>query len=158
MDIWHVAILIGVTALATYTVIRSGAEQRRKEQLVRKLFVYAYQIKDCLVHLVALQDYGQEVSRRLPWIGQDELERIEKGLVKRSMALSTLSYLQMEKSFDFIRNNPLINVALQREDRAAIDIILETTYGSEYGRYDVDLSDEKMAPILKVLKELTDSK
>ena len=87
----------------------------------------------------------------------EELKRIESALVKQSMALSILSYLRMEKGFDFIRNNPFANVALQKEDVAAVNSILEAAYGPEHKLYHVDLNDDMMSPLLAVLKELADS-
>jgi hypothetical protein len=157
MDIWQAAILGGVVLIALYGAIRSRAERRHEEQLIRELFVYAYQTKDHLIHLSAFQDHSTEIRERFSWIKQAELERIEKSLVRKSMALSILFYMKM-RSFDFIRTHALLNVALQNEDFAAINKILEITYGPEYRRYDVDLNDDEMSPILDLLKELTGSK
>ena len=157
MDNWQIAIVGGLAAFATYCIIRSGLERRRQERIIRKLFAYVYQTKDCLVHLSALQDHAQEVQKRLSSIDREDLERIEKGLVKRSMALSILSYLNMEHGFDCIRNRPFVNVALNWKDRAAINSILEAAFGPDCRKHEMDLNDETMSPILEVLKEFTDA-
>ncbi len=158
MDIWQVAMLGGVIAFIAYCVIYSIAERRRKERLIRKLFAYAHQIKDLLVRLAAIEDYRQEVREHLPSISPEELKRIELALVKKSMALAILSRLKMEKGFDFIGNHPFLNVALQKEDLAAIGSILEAGCGPEYQLYDIDLNDEKLSPLLAILKELAASR
>jgi len=157
MDIWQVVILGGVVTLTAYCVIHDRSERRRKEQLIRKLFAYVYQTKDFLVHLSAMQDYHQQVQERLPSVSPEELKHIEFALVKKSMALSILSYLRMEKGFDFIRKNPFANVALQKEDLAAVNSILEAAYGPEHKLYRINLNDDMMSPLLAVLKELSDS-
>lgn len=158
MDIWQVAILGGIVALTAYCVIHDRSERRRKEQLIRKLFAYVYQTKDLLVNLSAMQDHHHEVQERLPSVSPEELKRIEFALVKKSMALSILSYLRMEKGFDFIGNHPFLNVALQNEDLAAVRSILEAAYGPQYQLYDIDLNNDKISSLLAVIKELADSR
>jgi len=72
------------------------------------------------------------------------------------MALAVLLYLKMEKGFDFTQRYLFNNIALQKEDRTAMQDIIKYACDPEYCNYTVDFYDDEMTQILDVLKALSD--
>lgn len=146
-------ILIGILLLLlAYSFYDNQKRIDRERQKVRKLFAYTYQTKEAVSYSVALYNHFEEILKSVPHIERGELEDLREAMLKKSAALIGLTYLRFESSFNFIRNNPFTNVALQKEDRQLVNKFLVGIFGEGSERFNVTPEDELIdAAINKIM-------
>jgi len=158
MDIWSWVIVSLIALIAILIVIETVLKQNKERDRLSDMFAVLYQTKEYIRFVSSFHDHFDTIKEQLPQISNNELAKVYISLLNKSSALATVTYLRAEKTFDSIKNTSFANIPILDEDKELINEILniDTSDGSD--SFDIDLFDEKLNPIRKILKEEANKK
>lgn len=139
-------------------LIRLSTTNKRENDKLSKLYAYIFQTKDYLLHAEALRRHFREINTRLDAFDEEKLRFIQESLLRKSVALAAATTIYAQKGMEHLREKVFRNVALQIEDRNLVKEILRAKYGEDAERYDIDLYEEDLEPLIAVLASLENSK
>ena len=155
MDIWSWIIVSLIALIAILAVIDNLTRQNKDSDKFKPLYALIYQTNEYIRFVSAFNDHIGKIERQLPQINEQELSKIYVSLLRKSSALAAVTYLRANKTFDLIKNNSLNNIAMSKEDTEMIDVILKEAYGNDYDNFDIDLSDDSLDSIRKIIEAET---
>jgi len=151
MDIWSWIIVSLIALIAILAVIDNLTRQNKESDKFKPLYAGIYQTNEYIRFISAFHDHIGKIEKQLPQINEQELGKIYVSLLRKSWALAAVTYLRAEKTFDSMKNNLLNNIAMSKEDTELMDVILKETYGNDYDNFDIDLSDDSLDSIRKII-------
>ena len=153
MDIWSWIVVFIIALIAILSVIDNLTQKRKVNDKLRALYAIIYQTKEHTRIVSSFHDNIGKIKKQLPQINDNELVKINISLLHKSWALAATTCSRIEKTFDFTKNISSTNSTISNEDSQFMDDILKTTYGDEYDNYEIDLYDDKIESINKILDE-----
>ena len=155
MGIWSWIIVSLIALIAILIVIETILQQKKERARISTLFAVLYQTKEYIRFVSTFHDHSKKIKKELPQINERDLVQIYISLLRKSSALATVTYLRAEKIFDYIKNTSFANTAMLNEDRDLIEDFLNIDPGNDHDNYNIDLYDDRLDPIRKIIKEET---
>ncbi len=155
MDIWSWIIVSLIALIAILIVIETLLQQNKERDRLSTMFALLYRTKEYIRFVSTFHNHFDTIKEQLPQISNKELAKIYISLLNRSSALAAVTYLRAEKTFDSIKNTSFANSSILDEDKELINDFLNVDPRNGSDSFDIDLYDEKLSPIRKIIKEET---
>ena len=132
-------IVVGLLIAALiYTEYSYKKHIKKMERIINDINALGYNIKDNLHLLCHIYSYKEKLPDVEDSFSIEELNKLEKMLLYRSLALSINSYSQIS-SFEYIKNRPLINVSLSKQQHILLEAAMKaSTYYDKSAIHDID--------------------
>ncbi len=157
MDIWSWIIVSTIALIAILSVVDNSMQKKKVNDKIKALYAVIFQTKEYTKFVSTFHDHIGKIKNQLPQMNEVELVKINKSLLRKSWALAAVTNLRIEETFGFIKNNSRTNIAMINEDSQLIDEILRTAYGNDCDKYDIDLYDDSLESIHKILEAETNN-
>ena len=155
MDIWSWIIVSLIVLIAILIVVDTLLRQNKERDQIRPLYAVINQTKEYIRFVSTFHEHIGKIKNQFPLMNERDLVKINISLLRRSWALAVVTQLRAEKIFDYLKKFPLTNSAVSIEDRESIDDILKEAYGDDFDKYDIDLNDDSLDSIHKILETET---
>ncbi len=155
MDIWSWIIVSLIALIAILIMIETILQQNNERARISILFAVLYQTKEYIRFVLDFHDHSRKIKKELLQINDKELVQIYISLLRKSSALANVTYLRAEKTFDYMKNTSFANIAMSDEDRDLLEDFLNIDPGNDHDNYNIDLYDDRLDPIRKIIKEET---
>ena len=155
MDIWSWIIVYLIALMAILIVIETILNKNKERDRLKPIFALLYRTKEYIRFISTFHNHFDTIKEQLPQISDKELAEIYISILNRSSALAAVTYLRAEKTFDSAKNTSSAISSILDEDREMINDFLNVDLRNDSDSFDIDLYDERLSPIRKILKKET---
>lgn len=153
MNLLSFGVILGIIIIGFVIWVIVSDKNKKQYENIGRLYAIIYQAKEYLSTLRALEDNMEIIQQKYPDISEAELTALRGALIRKSAILVALVNLQFTTSFESIKSRPFLNVALQKEDRNAVASLLESWYGKDFKKYNIDIDSDELEQIMDILRE-----